>query len=349
MFSILKIDDNPDRQLFDLLEQNVIGTPGKSMLYQHRNVKEKINAIQHPVFVKLCRKNTLLGTVCLSKRKVYNHKRVQTGYYIRFFTFKESLRSGRPVNKNRKTRISPVREEIGRLMEGEGLGETGPFLLYAYVDPANIRSTRIIYEFGFTRIASFDVILINRLFTAFDNRVSVAMGNDITLMKERLSRFYHREQLLSFDNLFFKGDYFVLREKGEIVCGAQAIPEEWIIKSMPGLSGTLLMHILPKIPLLRRLFSKNLTFVLIEGIYYREGGEARLDRLFSSILAHYQQHLAILCLDNRSAVHAAVKNIDPGIMQRFNRKIRMDVMVKSIDHAPVDPDSPVYISGFDIL
>lgn len=328
----------------------MVGTPGSSMLYRHKHFREKLRSVNDPLFIRLNLGNRLIGTVCFSRRTVWSGEKAMTGYYIRYFTFRESFRSAARqeavLEKNKK---SPVRDEIRRLLNGEGLDEQDPFLFYAYVDPGNLRSARMIHEFGFERISSFYVLPFNRIFTSYDPRVSRIDAGEIPDMKSRLIEFYKDEQLMFLENLFFKGNYFVMRDAGRIVCGAQAIPEEWLIRSMPGLSGKIMLHVFPKIPYANRLFRKDLRFILIEGIFFEPGYEEWLEPLFKSILDHYGLHLAISCLDHRSGAYGAVKNLDPGILKRFTKEIPMDVMVKGIGGARAEKNKPAYISGFDIL
>ncbi len=169
-FEILKIERKPDKQLMALLEANIIGMPGKSMVYRHSNVREKVKHFSNPYFANLSIGNRLLGSVCFSKRIVYIRGAAQTAFYLRYFTFKEGLRVNNPKKRNKKA-DSLIRKDVRKLMDGEGLDVEGDLLLYAYVDPKNHRSLRLIREFGFKRISSFRVIPFSRLFPKMDSRV----------------------------------------------------------------------------------------------------------------------------------------------------------------------------------
>jgi len=52
----------------------------------------------------------------------------------------------------------------------------------------------------------------------------------------------------------FSVKYYVLKEGGEIIAGVSAIPSVYKVYDVPGIWGWVIMSILPKAPLLRRLF-----------------------------------------------------------------------------------------------
>lgn len=252
-FQFLRIERKPSDQLIELLEENIIGTPGKSMVYKHQNVRSKVNTISDPYFANLSIRNRLYGTVCLSKRQVYTLGKIHQTFYLRYFTFRESFRTTNLKRHKRKT-PSQVREDVVKLMDGEGLDYHGDLILYAYVDGDNTRSKRIIDEFGFHKIGSFQVLPFSRLFPKKNKHVEIADRLQHGKIRKTLIEAYKDEQLVSFAYLFLRGDYFVFIDHGKVVCGVQAIPDRWEILEMPGKGGKVLMTILPKIPILKRLF-----------------------------------------------------------------------------------------------
>ena len=164
----MQIEQFPGKQVIDLLEENVIGTPGKSMLYRHKDVGEKIKSITNPVFANLPIRDRLYGTICLSKRDVYNLGKPQNAYYLRYFTFRKQFRSSSPNDSNRAE--SKIRNEVSELMNGKGLNQDGEWLLYAYVDKDNFRSKRLIDEFGFEKAGEFSVVPFSRINPGIDRR-----------------------------------------------------------------------------------------------------------------------------------------------------------------------------------
>lgn len=54
-FRYLTIVRSPTVQILEILNNNIIGTPGQGMLYQHLGVNLKINQIEDPYFINLVR------------------------------------------------------------------------------------------------------------------------------------------------------------------------------------------------------------------------------------------------------------------------------------------------------
>ena len=138
----------------------MIGTPGQSMLYRHANPAQKVKSIKDPVFCNLAIRNKLYGTITFCKRTIINLGIEYPGYYLRYFTFVDQLRSNH--QQNRRGTKSKIREEVKMIMDGHGLESHDNAILYAYVDPENIRTRRLIQEFGFQNLGSFHVITFSR-------------------------------------------------------------------------------------------------------------------------------------------------------------------------------------------
>ena len=233
-FQLLQIKRKPDHDVIELLEENVIGTPGESMLYRHKNVRSKVITIPDAYFANLSIRNRLYGTICLSKRNVYIQGKQHQVFYLRYFTFREKFRTINPKDHKRKT-PSKIREEIAKLMNGEGLDYHEELTLYAYVDPENTRSKRLIEEFGFIIMGKFHTIPFSRFFPKYYHLVEKLKETDFDQVKKQLLDFYQREQLVSFEQLFSRGELFVIRKDGEIICGVQAIFDSWEILDLPGI------------------------------------------------------------------------------------------------------------------
>jgi hypothetical protein len=346
-FRILKIDKLPDKRLINLLEENVIGTPGKSMLYKHVHVGEKVTGLKNAYFCNLSIRGRLYGSVCLCRRKVYNLGISDTAFYIRYFTFLNKFRSSH--EQSRKGKQSQIRDEVSMLMSGKGLEYDDDLLLYAYVDAENIRSKRIIEEFGFLKSGSFHTIPFSRIYTKGSPFVEKLKKDQQQEMLALFQDFYKDYQFVSFENLFSKGDFFVIREEGEIVCGVQGIPDQWQIVELPGVSGNLMMHIIPKLPLLNRLFSTDYKFVFLESIYCKPGYEKRLESLFESVLHHYKAYSGIICLDPSTRLYSMVRKIKLGITHKLMGEKAIEIVVKRNGNKSYDSHAPFFISGFDVL
>ncbi len=154
------ISKTPDPELLTLLNNNIIGTPGQGMLYQHLGVPNKIHQIADPYFVNLIRNKNVISTCCFCQRTTMNKGVEINSFYIRYFSFSDVFR-GKKTNPKTSTRKSTLREEIKLLLNGSGLSTSvnEKFYHYAYVDPRNTRSALLCEEFGFQPVRQFTTIL----------------------------------------------------------------------------------------------------------------------------------------------------------------------------------------------
>ena len=347
-FQYLKIERAPTSQVVELLEENVIGTPGKSMLYKHHNVEGKLRNVPGAHYANLAIRERLYGTICLSKREVYSLGKKGTAYYLRYFTFRENLRSSASERKTGRSK-SKIRQEVRSLMNGEGLNANKELLFYAYIDAINKRSKRLIDEYGFQQVGVFNIISFSRLFPKKSIRMNIADTSQEAMIISALQTYYQDFQLVSFENLFRHGNYFFIRDKDKIVCGVQAFVDQWDIINMPGIGGKILMHIVPKLPLLRKLFNPKFRFVMLDLAFCNEGYENLLSELFESALNYYKLNSGILCIDPGSKLYDIAKRMDLGIMHTIQGEKQIDIVAKDSKHDRLGSGLPFAVSGFDVL
>jgi hypothetical protein len=344
-FHYLRISHTADPDLVKLLERNIIGTPGESMLYAQTHVAEKLAELDNPCFANLYLKEKLVGTVCFLKRNVLNNGLKQEFFYVRYFTFLDKFRSAGTAE--RKGKSSAIREEIHRLMNGEGLDSHEIPALFAYVDKENVRSRRLIEEFGFRKAGTFRTIPFTRFFPKIHKSVRQIGEDEWDSILPLLQEYYRDYSMISFDGLKNSNSYFVLEQNGVPMCGVQAIPDSWHILSLPGLSGKLMMNLIPKIPILRRLFDHDYKFVFLEYTFCRTGYEKHLATLFESVLAYHRRNSSIMCLDPLSRIYTQVHQVSLGFAHRIMGEKEIEIVVKS-SNAQL-PKPPFYVSGPDVL
>jgi len=234
----LQVSNSADGEILNILNQNIIGTPGISMLYKHTGAVTKINNIPDPYFVSLRKSNSTIGTCCFCKRMTLNVDIPIQSFYVRYFAFKDAFKSG-SLHSRTTTVSSTLRTEIKDLLEGREfhINTARKFFLYAYVDPRNIRSARLCKEFGFEPIRNYTTVIFNRIWPQNDSRVIQGQLNDEQEIKHLLANFYRGYTMFSFENLRGGDKYCTIKLDGKIVAGAQASLERWNIVSLPGLSG----------------------------------------------------------------------------------------------------------------
>jgi len=351
-FRYLTIIRSPTAQLLEILNDNIIGTPGQGMRYQHLGMNEKINQIEDPYFVNLVRAGKIAGTCCFCSRDTLNNGQNIHAFYVRYFSFIDSFRR-KSIKEKATSGNSGLRKEIESLLSGEGLnvnpGEK--FFHYAYVDPRNERSALLCEEFGFEPVRQYASIIFSRLNPKLNRKDRIVEATSAESVQELLKNFYHGFNTLSFENLSTKKYYFMEDEKGQIVAGVHANPDQWKIHSLPGFIGNTMLLVFTKIPILNRLLHEKFRFLTFEGIYLVTGNEKYLERLFETLLAKYNVNSAICIVDTGSKLYTTIKSLRLGLMNKLNKEVLGNVICRFVNFSQESKNTfktnPVYISGID--
>lgn len=353
-FRFFKVAQQPDSEILDLLNNNIIGTPGFGMLYQHMGVRNKLFKIPNPFFIKLDKRNKTLGVCCFCARTSVNNGRSYPAFYIRYFSFLNSYRKKQLTEKATKGN-SILRKEIDLILAGQGLSKnTGDkFFHYAYVDPRNMRSVRLCAEFGMERVREYTTVIFHRMKPKASPDVIKISHSQESVVREILRNFYKSYTMFSFENLFNGRNYYVIKNANDkIVAGVSVNPENWKIHSMPGLLGNILINTFSHLPYLRRVLDKNYQFLTLEGIYYSPGYENCLETLFETLLARYNLHSAIICVDPETPLYQTLSSLKLGIVAKLNKEVRGNVICRFInfseDEKQIFKSQPAYISGIDV-
>lgn len=342
---MLTILPQADEAIVDLLQQNIIGTPGLSMLYQHQTMVDKLQEIaqDNHYFAALRRKNTVVGTACFCERQVQLQGQRVPAFYIRYFTFNARFRrKDSNVTKPWLAGNSQIKAEIQRLLDGEVLAPANA-LFYAYVDPRNQRSVNICQALGFERVASFESFVFSRLSPKTTQGVQ-----KITFSKANQSHVFaqmYASMPFFFDNYLRQGMYAIY-EGNQLVAAAHAQPEHWRVLSLPGKSGKFLLNTLPRLPWVNRLFAKQYHFARIDTLFCLPNYEQKLEQLLEHILADLGVYSAVLPIAERHPIRPALAQINLGLLAKMSQRSKIDLIVKNA--LPSSFESGFYVSSFDI-
>lgn len=334
----------PSQGVRDLLVQNVIGTPGKSLVYQHQKVDEKLKHIKDPVFLTVELGGKPVGACCFVRRTTWSGGAGIQSYYIRYFSFKSSFRSN--VNDiTRRGKKSIIRKEIEQILNGKHFS-TGPHLFYAYVDPTNIRSNRMIDSYGFEEIGRFRTVYFSRFKPRLDESVEVLKGADLQLFKQQLKEHYAAHRLVTIENIGYEDGCIAYKTNGKVVAAIQANAEHWKIYEIPG--SRFLIKLISSLPMLNKLIHKDFRFLSVEGIYLARGHEYLLSRLLESALRLKNRNTAIVCLDEKSGVYKLMHGLNRGFIRFLTNEKEVSVVAKANGRSLEElRNLPIYISGFD--
>ncbi|HET9503870.1 MAG TPA: GNAT family N-acetyltransferase [Hymenobacter sp.] len=318
-----------------LLQQTTYGTHGPQ--YRHTGQAEKVARITGPHFFELWKGEELAGTYCLSRRLVPTPTGPVPGYYGRYLAV-AAAHQGHGYGHL-------LKQEAVRYIERT---QAGPHLFYSYVEGANARSLQIAAQAGFHALAQLEALAFGRLYPKLDPRFGQLPAAEQPAMRAWLAAAYQGHALVQLDHLFDEGNYFVLRENGEIIAGVQANPVRWRIVAMPGISGKFMLRVLPHVPVLKRLINPaRHEFAALEALYVLPGREPALLALLESVLAHFGYTSALVMLDTTSPLHGYLKNSGKlGLLQALKQPTYSQVLVK-LNGLAQAPAPPLYASAFD--
>lgn len=228
-----------------------------------------------------------------------------------------------------------------------------PQLFYSYVEANNTRSLQISRSAGFEVLGQLEAFAFGRFYPRANPRVTQLPAEARPQLLAQLATAYQGHTLVHFDQVQQEHPYFVLREKGVIVAGVQAHPMQWRITHMPGLSGWLLLHVLPYLPVLSRLLNpERYAFAALEAVYVQPGHESALFALLESVLAHFGLTSALLMLDVRDPLSTLLHHSGKlGVLQALKQPVYTQVLGKlnglTLPQLLGTPPRPLYASAFD--
>ncbi|WP_045460653.1 GNAT family N-acetyltransferase [Sporocytophaga myxococcoides] len=324
--------------VLNVLERTFYGTHGLS--YRHRNVRERAGKTLHPHFFTLYKRDTSIGTFCLSERIIINKGYPEKGFYGRYLSILPEY-----GGKGLGTLLKEKAYDYIRKTEPRSL------IIYSYIEEANRYSLNLSRKQGNKLAGYYEVLSFSRFNPKIFSGFSRLEKERIDEFKRLFKEYYSAYQLVILDYIGQNNNYFVIRKKGEIIAGVQAVPAHWQFKSIPGLSGFVAQNILPFIPKLSKVFNaKNYHFIAFDSVYVKEGFENLLPFLFESVLAAFNCHSGLYYGDANSPLTKSFKSSDRGFLSKIESEIRPMIMISSHNsHSHWEPmeKGPFYVSAFD--
>lgn len=346
---LIKHDTVPPQSVIELLKNTLIGTEGT--LYQLLDTEVKIHALHKPHFIYLERNGKAIGNITICERPVQLGSEIQDSLYIRYFAFDTIFQGGgQKGNAN-----SGFHNYFKALFETSNLNPVAPIndksIYWAFIDPQNLRSFSMNERFGFQTIGHFRTTAFSRVHPKKGNVERLKSSDRETVLKN-IQEFYKDFHFFSDVHLFENDNYFVLRSEGEIVCGIQANPVHWKIKSLPGFSGKVLLKTAPYLPRIRKLINpKNHRFLATEGLFWKAGYENAVRELLEGVLALTAHHSLLIWTDDQNSMLDSIP-IKWGFIQNMKADNTVNIVAKfngfSDNEISDITSSKKYLSGFDM-
>ena len=356
----VEIERSAPEDVRRLLEDYVLGTEG-GLRYRQLDIPARLEVIREIWFMSLRKYGRLLGTVGFVHRHVRCAGREVNAYYVRYF----SIRSN-PVKKELKQKKVRVQKKGGLLREQveKFMGEAGrylegagnvPSVMYAYVEEENAASMQMSGRMGYRTVRHMDHTWFSRLRPRRRGGVRRAGEKEREDVLQRLSVMYEAYTFFHTEGIMDDAPYYLFRdEDGTLRAGLQARVVQWQIVEMPGAAGLFFRKVLPRLPLLRRLFDgEAFRFISLEGLFFDEGHAGKILPLVETALHEADLSLAILWHDTRSPLQETMRQL-PGkgffgkVMKAQPADVRMRFLNMTAEEEKHFRERPAYVAAFDV-
>jgi RimJ/RimL family protein N-acetyltransferase len=341
-YTIWRHEGIPDEAL-EFLDRIAWGNDGA--VYEHKNTEEHIRLLHRPTLMAVHEHDKIQGTAVFCNTPITVGAAQYNCYYIRYFASSKEIRGKGVMKKYGIIVMESVRDD-----------EKEKTIFFASVEKGNKASYRAVESAGYKKIGAVKTNGFSRYFPTTNKNMEqvtteVVRKEVLTLLKKQ----YEEHAIVQFNSIFLHDNYFVIREKGEIVAGCQFHRVHWVINRMPGIMGKVLMNVIPLIPVLNKLFNPNkFEFLGFEGIYVKPGFENKLMELFEGLLAKEKLKSAMYWMGENCPVRKRImENGKTGLIHSFIKE--SDVFIMAAFHDLNEEEisdlksRPLFVSGFDYI
>jgi GNAT superfamily N-acetyltransferase len=339
---VIEVTFQRPQEMIELLENMLWGTNGP--IYSKTGIAEKVHNTKNMHSILLKKSGKIIGICGLSERTVKIGNQWVTGHYVRNFAVDKAYQ-GKSYSKLLMEHLKQY--FISILPE--------PYVGYAIIEGSNIRSQKVADFLGYPIVRKFETLLFSRLFPKRQTNVRRAAKNEHLEIKNKLTEFYKDYSFVQFDNTFFKEDYFVVEENGEMIAGVQAFKVQWKVHAIRGFSGKIMMNVLPYIPIANRLFRPDFKFLVFDSMFCKAGKEATLLTLLEDVLSRFGDvYSGWVMLDQEAPLYKKLNKINKwGILNAIQSPFPASVVmnVHGLPESVLDEakQQPAYIAGFDCI
>ena len=341
-YTIKKHQGIPE-EAFQFLDSISWGNEGA--LYEHKNTQDQIKQIKSPILLGIYEGDHIRATAVFVTTTITENSKAFNLVYIRYFASSKAIR-GKGIIKHFSIKVMELIREH----------ETEPTIYMGCVEKDNLSSYKVVQSAGYSKLGTVKTQGFSRFFPKWDQRIEQVLHQDLKdEVLAILYKQYEQHALVQFDYLFLKDNYYVIRDKGEIVAGCQYHHAHWVVNNMKGLIGKIVMNVVPIIPVLNTLFNpKRFEFLAFEGIYVKPGYEGTLYTLFEGLLAKEHLKASMFWLGKTCPLRDNIlKKGQLGLLHTFVRDSDIKIMTafKNIDDSEIASmtSKPLFASAFDFI
>ena len=314
-------------------------------IYEHKNTEAHIKLIKKPMLLGIYEGDQIRATAVFSITTVATHEKQYNCNYVRYFASSKEIR-GKGVMKKFSIKVMELIRD----------NEKEKTIYFACIERANKSSYKVVESAGYSSIGTVKTLGFSRFFPKSNKEITQITSKAekeevLNLLKET----YANHVLTQFDSIFLNNNYFVLRENGQIVAGCQYHRAHWVINTMKGFMGKIVMNVVPVIPILNKLFNpKRFEFLAFEGIYFIPGYEQQLYSLFEGLLAKEKLKSSMFWLGKTSPIRKSILAKGKlGMIHTFLKDSDVEVLAsfENIDKTEIESlrSKPIFASAFDYI
>ena len=360
----IEVETSPSEELMEHMHQTVMGQPG-GFQYHHTDLEERMKSGKENYYMFLRKSGKMLGSVGFCSTPAETGGVQHDSWLIRYFSIRAPIRG---VPTRRKTKedlqdehkrstvlgrfIQPIFADPSQLREGETRKDQ-PAIIFATIDRTNLRSMNFSAQMGLETVGTLAAFSFSRLRPRRSSRIEAVREHEQPEILEQIRDYYKDYTLFYPDSIFKNNDYYVIREEGSMVAGVQIYRVTWKIVDFGNSLANRAAGWIGRLPILRKLIHHNeIDFLAFDALYCRPGSEKVLYELMEGVLERAGRHLAMLMMDQESALHAIFrKHKKLGMAHRLFGTSHADIRIRFL-HMPETVkqqffDRPTYIPTYD--
>jgi hypothetical protein len=331
------------KEAFSFLESISWGNEGA--IYEHKNTEEQIKLIKNPMLIGIFEGEEIRATAIFCRTSITTNNEQINCNYIRYFASSKEIR-GKGVMKKFSIKVMELIRE----------NEKEKTIYFASIERENKSSYKVVVSAGYSPIGTVKTIGFSRFFPKKNKNISqISSQEEKEEVLDLLKKKYSQHTLVQFDALFLNNNYYVIYENNEIVAGCQYHKAHWVINNMKGITGKIIMNIVPLLPVINKLFNpKRFEFLAFEGIYFKPGYEQKLHSLFEGLLAKENLKSAMFWMGASCPIkELLIRNGKLGMIHSFikNSDIKILASFKNINETEIlnIKSKPIFASAFDYI
>jgi hypothetical protein len=311
----ITIDQSYNHTFLEFARDIVYGTNG--VISKMNSVEIEFKKFTH--FVSLTENDELIG-ICLYKSKQIHQNNCTFNAFYRSFL---SIHPGK-MNKGYGTLLATKTTDYF-------FAQFEKVIIYIYVNDSNARIRRVAQKADYSQLATFLLVSHICLVPKQNQHTTKLDQNDMSKMLSLLNHQYTNHSFVDINESFDAKSYYVLKENNEIKAGVQVKILSYTFEKFPGLYGFLLMKIIPKIPILKKVFNpKNHMFLKVGNIYASDSKSLR--KLLDAVLYLYDFRTCVACLNPNSNVDSTmIDTMKKGILSSITGKHYMLFNSKNVN------------------